>query len=267
MKHRNVTDQLNRSVTLSFPPRRIVSLVPSQTELLAWLGLEEEVVGLTKFCVHPAGWRREKQQVGGTKQVKAERIAALRPDLIIGNKEENVREQIEALAADYPVWLSDVGDLDDALDMIRRIGALTDRRAAADALAQDIEAAFEGLAKAAAAAAPPRAAYLIWRRPYMVVGANTFIDDMLRRAGFVNAFGERSRYPAVTAEDLAAARADLLLLSSEPFPFREKHLDEFRRICPSADIQIVDGEMFSWYGSRLLQAPAYFRNLRRKFSV
>lgn len=265
MKYRTVTDQLNRSVTLPFPPRRIVSLVPSQTELLAWLGLEEAVVGLTRFCVHPEHWRREKVQVGGTKQVKPERIAELRPDLIIGNKEENEKDQIEALAKDYPVWLSDVGDLADALEMIRRVGALTGRQEAAGRLARDIGERFEALAREMAAVPPRRAAYLIWRRPYMVAAAGTFIDDMLRRAGFVNVFAERRRYPAVEAEALAAARPEALLLSSEPYPFREKHLDEFRLICPSADIRIVDGELFSWYGSRLLQAPAYFRKLRGIF--
>jgi len=261
MQHRTLTDQLQRRIWLPYPPRRIVSLVPSQTELLAWLGLEEAVLGLTKFCVHPAHWRREKMQVGGTKQIRMERIEALQPDLIIGNKEENDREQIEALAKNYPVWLSDVGDLNDALEMIRQVGALTGRQEAAGTLARDISARFEALAGKMATVAPRRAAYLIWHRPYMVAAADTFINDMLQRSGFLNVFADRRRYPAVEPQTLAAARPEVLLLSSEPYPFREKHLDEFRQICPSADIQIVDGELFSWYGSRLLQAPAYFLKL------
>jgi len=257
------TDQIGRTVQLPvFPPRRIVSLVPSQTELLHALGLEQEVVGITKFCVHPAEWFQEKKRVGGTKTVAFEKVAALQPDLVIANKEENNREQIEALAARFPVWVSDVRDLASALDMIERVGALSGRLHAAQALVGDIRTAF-ARHSADPNAPRPRAAYFIWRKPYMVAGGDTFIHAMLEAAGFENVFASESRYPEVSHEQLAERAPDVLLLSSEPYPFAEKHVRELRELCPTTHAAIlVDGEMFSWYGSRLLQAPEYFRHLR-----
>lgn len=251
------TDQMGRSLALEQPPRRIISLVPSQTELLAYLGLEEEVVGITRFCIHPRHWRRDKPRVGGTKQLHTDRIDALRPDLIIGNKEENDKAQIEALAGRYPVWMSDVGDLDSALDMIRQVGVLCDVADRASALALDIAAAFASL--------PPqpllRAAYLIWRNPWMAAGSHTFIHDMLGRAGFGNVFENQARYPEFSLKMLADARPEVVLLSSEPYPFKDEHIEEIRAVCPQAVILLADGELFSWYGSRLLQAPSYFYEL------
>lgn len=254
-------DQMHRTLHLNRPPQRIVSLVPSQTELLYDLGLDEQVVGITKFCVHPEHWFRSKQRVGGTKQVHLDRVADLQPDLVIGNKEENTREDIEALAARWPVWMSDIYLLADALDMIRKLGQVCARTSRANNLADRIQAAFRQIPPADAE--PPRVLYLIWRKPYMAVAKNTFIDAMLTQAGYRNALPEETRYPALTAEELQAARPDCLFLSSEPYPFQEKHLAELQDLCPDTSIHLVDGELFSWYGSRLLQAPAYFRQLRK----
>ncbi|MBX2929025.1 MAG: ABC transporter substrate-binding protein [Saprospiraceae bacterium] len=250
---------MGRETAVSFPPRRIVSIVPSQTELLHDLGLDAEVAGLTKFCVHPAQWRRSKMQVGGTKQLHLDRIDALQPDLIIGNKEENDREQIETLARRYPVWMSDVRSLPDALDMITRIGEITDRAAQAIELSSRIAQAFDELKAFVAGRSVRRAAYFIWRNPWMAAASDTFIHEMMGRAGFLNAFGHLERYPEISPTQLAAANPDVILLSSEPYPFREKHFAAFSACCPTADIRIVDGEMFSWYGSRLLQTAGYLR--------
>lgn len=253
-----VTDQLGRQVAVPFPPRRIVSLVPSQTELLFDLGLGERVVGVTKFCVHPAGARQSAAIIGGTKNFDFEKIDALRPDLIIGNKEENYQEGIEQLAARYPVWMSDITTLPESLEMIRRVGLLTGRKEAGDALAADIAASFAALAPAPE---PIPAAYFIWRKPYMVAATGTFIDDLLARAGFRNVFGHLGRYPDITPEQLQAAAPRQILLSSEPYPFAEKHLAEFQQLCPAARLRIVDGELFSWYGSRLRLSAAYLNAL------
>ena len=253
-----VTDQMGRRVAVPFPPPRIVSLVPSQTELLFDLGLAERVVGVTKFCIHPAGARKSAMVIGGTKNFDFDKIAALAPDLIIGNKEENYQEGIEQLAARYPVWMSDISTLPDALDMIRHVGLLTGRKETSDALAADIAGSFAALV---AAPEPIPAAYFIWRKPYMVAGGGTFIDEMLLRAGFHNVFGSLSRYPEVTPEQLRAAAPRQILLSSEPYPFAEKHVAEFQAICPAAHIRIVDGELFSWYGSRLRRSATYFQSL------
>ncbi|MCU0432556.1 MAG: helical backbone metal receptor [Bacteroidia bacterium] len=258
-----LTDQMGRRITLMQRPRRIVSLVPSQTELLAHLGLNEEVTGITKFCIHPEHWFRTKTRVGGTKQYDLAKIAALQPDLIIGNKEENDREQIEQLMQLYPVWMSDIFNLTDALQMIEHIGAITGKATEANALTKEIERAFTSLAQLQTQTR--RAAYFIWRNPWMTAGSQTFINDMLQRCGFENVFSAaNSRYPEITNEQLKAAKPEVILLSSEPYPFKEKHIAELQEICPDAKISLVDGEMFSWYGSRLLAAPEYFSAIIRE---
>ena len=259
-----ITDARGAAHRLLTPARRIVSLVPSQTELLAALGLDAEVVGLTRFCVHPAGWKQTKTIVGGTKQVDVERIAALRPDFILANREENTRAMVAALDAVAPVYVTEVRDVPGALAMIRAVGRLTGRNPEAKALAAEIEAAF-----AALPAYPPlRAAYLIWRDPLMTVGRDTFIHAVLARAGLVNVFGDRTRYPEITEADLAAARPDLVLLSSEPYPFTRAHAAGVRTRLPAPTrVRLVDGEPFSWYGSRLRETPAYLRRLRRDLAA
>lgn len=254
-----ITDQMGRRVHLLYPPLRIVSLVPSQTELLFDLGLSRQIVGVTKFCIYPDYARHQAQVIGGTKNFDFAKIRATQPDLVIGNKEENYAEGIEELANSYPVWMSNITDLPEALDMIRRVGQLTGKQQLADPLAAEIAASFAALAAPAPLIA---AAYFIWRKPYMAAASGTFIDDMLRRAGFRNVFAHLDRYPEITPAQLAAAAPARILLSSEPYPFQEKHLAEFREICPAATVQLVDGELFSWYGSRLRQSAAYFQRLR-----
>jgi ABC-type Fe3+-hydroxamate transport system substrate-binding protein len=254
------TDQMQRKVEVPEKPRRIVSLVPSQTELLYSLGLEEEVVGLTKFCVHPEHWRKEKQVVGGTKKFHLDKISALQPDLIIGNKEENYQEGIEALEKEFPVWMSDIFTLEDALQMVRQLGEITKREQEAGRLISQIADGFAKLQPLPSVGV----LYFIWQQPYMAVGGNTFIDEMLHSCGFTNLLSPRPRYPELSAEDIRQLNPRLILLSSEPYPFKEKHIAEFKALCPEAQVMIVDGEMFSWYGSRLLQAVPYFEQLQQE---
>lgn len=245
-------DQLQRTIALPGPPTRIISLVPSQTELLVDLRLRDKLVGITKFCVHPNGLKKEKVIIGGTKNFYFDKIDALRPDLIIANKEENYKEGIEKLAGKYPVWISDINNLEDAYQMILSLGEMTGSIPIASQIVADIRKGldkdfhFKGTA-----------AYLIWNEPLIAVGSDTFIDSMLEKAGFKNIIQQR-RYPEIRKEDLFRLNPDYLLLSSEPFPFREKHLTLFRDILPKSTIIIVDGEMFSWYGSRLLRSAKYF---------
>ena len=242
-------------------PKRIVSLVPSQTELLHYLGLEQETVGITKFCVHPEEWFTTKTKIGGTKAIKKDIIQHLQPDLIIANKEENVREQVEELAKDYPVWVTDVNDLDDALQMINDIGELTGKAHEAGHLVLSIKKEFNELKKLSTANYQLSTAYLIWRNPYMTIGGDTFINNMLAQCGFQNVFAGNLRYPEVTVTQLQTTNHKLLLLSSEPYPFKQKHINELQSQLPGCKIMLVDGEMFSWYGSRLLLAPQYFKTL------
>jgi ABC-type Fe3+-hydroxamate transport system substrate-binding protein len=251
------TDQLGRKVTISLPLQKIVSLVPSQTELLFDLGLDDEVAGITKFCVHPPEWFRNKTRVGGTKQLNLEKIAALHPDLLIANKEENTEEQITALAQKFPVWISDIQTLDDACRMIFSVGEMVQKQDRASQLIARIETSFQSLHFEKR----PPACYLIWKDPLMTVGGDTFIHHLLMQAGFENVFADRRRYPEISAEEILEKNPRYLLLSSEPFPFSAKHVHEFQAEFPQQKIMPVDGEMFSWYGSRLLLAPAYFQNL------
>ncbi len=270
---------MKHSVNLSFAPKRIVSLVPSQTELLFALGLDEEVIGITKFCIHPESWFRKKQRVGGTKTVKTEVVKALQPDLIIANKEENVKEQIEELQQIAPVWVSDIKTLDDALEMIICVGKTVDKEVRANKLVSEIKTAFE---KIEPLSKKLNTAYLIWKDPYMAAGGDTFIHDMLGRCGLTNIFQNINRYPevsinkfsinntqpsiinspsSVNSHPSSLENCQLLLLSSEPYPFKQKHLDELKTLLPLTKILLADGEMFSWYGSRLLYSAEYFKHL------
>jgi ABC-type Fe3+-hydroxamate transport system substrate-binding protein len=240
--------------------------VPSQTELLASMGLDERVVGITKYCVHPAHWLDYKIIVGGTKNIDFEKIKQLQPDLIIANKEENIQEQVEALAQLCPVYVSDVNDLNSALEMILQVGLLVGTRMQAESLVQEIYLAFDEFGKSISSVETNAKtfAYLIWRKPYMVAGGDTFIHNMLQKSGLQNVFADQQRYPTVTVEHLQQAAPDFLMLSSEPYPFGQKHIEELQSHLPNTKIQLVDGEMFSWYGSRLLKAPAYFSTITRQ---
>lgn len=249
---------VGREMEINFPPRRIVSLVPSQTELLYDLGLDEAVVGITKFCVHPESWFRSKKRIGGTKQVHYEEIMALQPDLILANKEENTQEIVDKLSEQFPVWVSNITSLEDSLEMIRQVGQITGTEEKATVIANEIQLRFNAVIKAPK---PLSVAYFIWRKPWMSVGADTFISHMISAIGWENVFAAKTRYPEISFEELAGANPDLVLLSSEPYPFKEKHIAEIQAVVPHAKILLVDGEMFSWYGCRLLYAPAYFLQL------
>ena len=261
------SDQMGRSVELKQSPERIISLVPSQTELLFDLGLEKEVIGITKFCVHPGHWFHSKTRIGGTKDIRMDIIHQLHPDLIIANKEENNKKQIDELSKHYRVWISDIKTLNDALQMIESIGEITGKSNNARTLINQIKEEFAILPQPQTTNYKLQienylqTAYFIWRNPYMTAGGDCFINDMMKYCGFKNIFDDLTRYPEITIEQLQNANCQLLLLSSEPYPFKEHHAEELRTQLKSTKIILVDGEMFSWYGSRLAKAPAYFTRL------
>jgi ABC-type Fe3+-hydroxamate transport system substrate-binding protein len=250
---------LQENQPLPFVPKRIVSLVPSITELLHYLSLEEETIGITKFCIHPNKWFRSKARVGGTKTINITALKNLQPDLIIANKEENVKEQVEELATDLNVLVTDVNNITDALQMILQIGKFTNKTAPAIELANAIEKAFLQITPHSK---PIKTAYLIWNNPYMSVGGDTFINDMLQHCGLQNIFAEKKRYPIINIDQLKNSHCELVLLSTEPYPFKQKHIDVLQQQLPSVKIILVDGEMFSWYGSRMLLAAAYLVGMR-----
>ncbi len=248
------------SYTLS--PKKIISLVPSITELLYHLNMDTEIIGITKFCVHPALWQQTKHKVGGTKNININKIIELAPDLIICNKEENVKEQIEEIAKLFPVYLSDVNSYGAALQMITEVGKISNRKIEAENIVKEIETTFEK--EKIIITNNQRVAYLIWKGPYMTVGGDTFINDMLKKIGLSNIYHNQNRYPQITLEDLMNVKPEVILLSSEPYPFKEKHIAEIKNHLPTTKILLADGEMFSWYGSRMLLMPAYFNQLLLK---
>jgi ABC-type Fe3+-hydroxamate transport system substrate-binding protein len=233
---------------------RIVSLCPSLTELVFDLGRGDDLVGITRFCVHPADRVGAVEQVGGTKDPGIERIVELAPDLVLLNREENRIEDAEALeAAGVPCHASMPRTVEETAEMVRSIAAALDRPAEGEAIACDIEERSARVRAAAEGARPVRWAYLIWREPWMTVNRDTFVDALLGQAGGVNAFGDRpDRYPRITTAELVTADPDVVLLCTEPFPFQEKHVAELAGETGFAPerFRIVDGEYLSWHGSR-----------------
>jgi len=255
-------DQINLEIHFDSYPKRIISIVPSQTELLYDLGLEEEIIGITKFCIHPNKWYRSKKRIGGTKDLHIEEIKSLQPDLVIANKEENTAEQVEAIRKFCPVWTSDISNLEEALAMIREIGRITNKAEKGYQLADKIADTFKSIP---VMRNPLPAVYLIWKDPYMTIGGDTFIHHMMQHCGLKNVFEIEKRYPVINLEDLIEKSPQIILLSSEPYPFKEKHINELTRQFPNTKIILVNGEMFSWYGSRLLESADYFCNLMTQY--
>lgn len=253
---RRFTDQMGRDVALKLVPKRIVSLVPSQTELLYYLGVPP--IAQTVFCIHPSPEFKTAQKIGGTKKLHLDEIKDLKPDLIIGNKEENVREQIEELAQHFPVWMSDVNSLEDALKMIEDLGEVIGKSSQAAKLSHDIFVCFSRLLTGTKR---KNFIYLIWRDPYFGVASNTFIHDILQRTGLTNALSEYDRYPELSTERIVQINPDIIFLSSEPYPFKEQHQKELQELLPNSRIEFVDGELCSWYGNRLLKTPNYLAKL------
>ena len=251
-----MTDQLGRKVNVGSIPKRIISVVPSITELLFDLGLGERVIARTKFCIHPEE-ALLKPKIGGTKTLKMEAIRSLQPDLIIANKEENLKEDLEILMQEFPTYVSDIKTVEDAIQMIDDVGKLCACEKEGTSLIHNIQEAQSRLKKPL-----KEAIYLIWRDPYMSVGGDTFIHDMMPYAGYSNLLASKTRYPELRTEDLRTLNPTCVLLSSEPFPFKEKHIEEIKAILPKAQVLLVDGELYSWYGSKMLKAFSSFNNAK-----
>lgn len=235
---------------------KIVSLVPSITEALFDLGLtENEVVGRTKFCIHPQDKVKNVAIIGGTKNINIEKIKSLQPDLILANKEENVKDQVEALMDDFKVMVTNIETIEDNYYMLKNFGKLFGK----EERAQAFNLKIYDILNQAKLDFPVKTAYLIWKNPYMTIGADTFIHKILSEIGFGNIFKDKTRYPQIEIEDLAGA--DVIMLSSEPFPFKEKHVEELQAVYPDKKIIIVDGEAFSWYGTHIAKCESYFKEL------
>ncbi|NUM49553.1 MAG: ABC transporter substrate-binding protein [Flavobacteriales bacterium] len=256
-----IIDSIGHKTSLCNIPQRIISLVPSQTELLFHLGLNERVIGITKFCIHPVSWQKSKTIVGGTKNIDIEKIISLSPDLIIANKEENSFEDIQKLQMRFPVYVSDITTIEEATQMIFSVGKITGFNQQAIEIIDKINRQFTSLNTLIN---KPSVAYLIWKNPYMAAANHTFIHSILSLFGFDNVFSDCHRYPQITIEMLKDQKPQFVLLSSEPYPFKEKHKVELQEALSDSKIILVNGEMFSWYGSRLINTPKYLNELKRE---
>jgi ABC-type Fe3+-hydroxamate transport system substrate-binding protein len=258
-------DQLNDVFELQKTPKRIVCLVPSITELLADLGLTSSIVGITKFCVHPSSLRKEKIIIGGTKNIKFEKIKNLQPDFIICNKEENTKEIVDFCKEVTTTFVSDIYTIEDTLQLINIFGEIFACQKNAIEISNKITKEKNFFLKSISNAKKKRVAYFIWKDPWMVAAKNTFINHLLNVNNFDNVYKDKNRYPEVTISELEKIKnLDCIFLSSEPFPFKEKHINFLKEKFNETTIILVDGEYFSWYGSKLMFAFKYFKELRLK---
>lgn len=234
------------------PPahQRIVSLVPSLTELLIDLGLQESLVGRTRFCVHPKEEVQDIPIVGGTKNPRLDTIKQLNPDYVLANKEENRKDDILDLSKICNVRLTDIATIEDALITIHELGKELGVAENADQMVSRLTQIMEERPDEP----PLRTAYFIWRDPWMTIGRDTYIHDVMKHWNLTNIFEDQLRYPKITLHDLADRNPELILLSSEPFPFKERHAAEVEKALPGVRVLLTEGEWFSWYGSHMLHS-------------
>lgn len=257
-------DQIGRVLVLKKTPIRIICLVPSLTELLVDLGLEDCIIGITKFCIHPEHLKQTKTVVGGTKNINIDKIKNLKPDIILCNKEENSKDIVEICEKIAPTHVSDIYTIDDNLDLIKQYGLLFSKENKATEIIEEIRSKLEDFKGFIKTLKVKKVAYFIWKNPWMAVGNNTFINHLLQLNKFENIYQNKGRYPEVQLNEIEANRnLDFVFLSSEPYPFKGEHILEVEKITKKAKVILVDGEMFSWYGSRLKLAFIYFKTLHK----
>jgi ABC-type Fe3+-hydroxamate transport system substrate-binding protein len=252
-------DDLGRKICLSTPPSKAVSLCPSITETIFSLAPPQKVAGVTKFCIRPHHLIKDIPKVGGTKTVDISKIENLAPDLIIAEKEENTKETIEILEKKYNVIVFNVESYEDALNMIHKLGVIFDNTQKAQEISNHIKRLFALIPRVN----NKKVLYFIWRKPYMVAGKNTYISSILEKLGFKNAIlpFSSSRYPILENLENISLETDYIFLSSEPYPFNERHRQELSMYFQNSKIMLVDGQMFSWYGVRMIEAALYFNKL------
>jgi len=260
MNEINITDQIGNNVNLKTYPNKIISLVPSITELLFDLGLDKKVIGITPYCVHPEDKVQSIVKIGGPHKIDLQKIKDLQPDIIFASKEENLKEEVEELVKQYPVYVSDVKNLTEAIEMISQIGTITGTDKIAKKIGGHIQKQFGDLKEITKA--NKTACYLVWNEPMITVNKNTFIHEMMQFAGFSNVFADNAeRYPKINPTDIKNKKPGYIILSTEPFSFTNEHVAKFKSEYPFSKVLLLDGEKFAWYGSHLLKTPDYFKQL------
>jgi ABC-type Fe3+-hydroxamate transport system substrate-binding protein len=266
LKYASLTDATGARHSRATGAVRIVSLVPSITELVCDLGLTDRLVGRTGFCSHPREVVRRIPKVGGTKDVDLEKLVALAPTHLIVNVDENRRETVAALREHVPhIIVTHPLAPEDNVALYRLLGVMFGVEAAALALAQQLESALEQARQAARQWPRERVLYLIWRNPWMTVGRDTYISRTLAAVGWDTVPEHTAtRYPEVRLDSATLHDVDIVLLSTEPYLFRERHVAELAALPALAGrrLMLVDGEMTSWYGSRAIAGLRYLVRLR-----
>jgi len=280
MNSSHLTDAIGRVHALARTDARIVSLVPSVTELLFALGIGDRLVGRTGFCIHPKDSIKTVPKVGGTKSVDVERIRELAPTHLIVNIDENEKPTIDQLANFVPnvIVTHPLGPLDN-LPLYRLLGSIFSREGRAGELCEAFQKAYVNAVGACADLPRERVLYLIWKSPWMTVSRDTYVSRTLAAVGWDTVDIEsRDRYPKIELTPKLLSGVGRVLLSSEPYAFRERHLDEVRQLLvasgtdfvpspmedldSSATVSMIDGEMTSWYGSRAIEGMKYLSRLR-----
>lgn len=232
------------------PYNRIISLVPSLTELVLDLGIGNRLVGRTRFCIHPEELVNEIPIIGGTKNPNLKKMLELEPDYIIANHEENRKEDVQALQAHTEVNITEIDTINDALDAICDLGTDLELASNAQKLVDEIKILLSQSSKWPSL----KTAYFIWKDPWMVAARGTYIDSVMKHYNLENIFSDQQRYPQISLNELQDRDPKLILLSSEPFLFKQKHIEEIQEVCPDSKIELINGEWFSWYGSGMLEA-------------
>lgn len=233
----------------NYEPKRIVSLVPSLTEFLLELGFEKRVVGRTLYCERPVDLVESITVVGGTKKISVKKVLELKPDLVLAQKEENDRAQVEEIAQTIPCVVSEIDSVDSFISYVADFASLFD-----EPQIQEFYSEIMNLRDQCQKSDRKysRCLYFIWKEPWMVAGKGTYIDSVMNLAGFENAVSD-SRYPVLSWEEIEELNPDLILLSSEPYSFDESHMQCFQSKFSQARIELVDGRLFSWYGTATLE--------------
>jgi ABC-type Fe3+-hydroxamate transport system substrate-binding protein len=252
-----VRDDLGDEVVLTEIPRRIVSLVPSMTETVIDLGAADRLVGITRYCVHPAEVVARIPRVGGTKGFSFEKIASMKPDLVLANKEENRKHHVERLRKTYRVFVSHPRTVEEAVGMVRSIGALTGRSVEASEFAASCDRVLASL-EPSVVEPSLRTLCMIWREPWMAAGADTYMNALLARVGFDNVFAPADgHYPKTTLAEIVERKPDVIILPDEPYAFGAENKEHMERYVKdhggAARAVLFDGSLLTWFGTRTLK--------------
>ena len=261
-----VKDCLGKEMSIPKNITKIVSLVPSISELIYDLNIEKKLIGVTKFCIHPKYFQIEKTVVGGVQEFDIEKIKELKPDVVFASKDENFEEEILELQKFVPVYVTDVKSVDEAKQMIVNFGELLSCRNDASKIIMKIDMQLNDLAKVTDDLLYRSGAYFVWNEPWVAAGKDTFVNSMLKLVKINNVFEDlKERYPMVTGANIHLGNPDIVMLPSEPYKFEDQQAFEISSHTHDAATYFVDGEAFAWYGSRLIKSLDYLKLLALKF--